>query len=394
MSQYTPSDVGGSSPACAPERASVASAGAGPSLPLGTIARFPSTALQSPIFDVSKQVHRFALQAAARALLPSERVSLCLRRPIPGRQLVDVFYAPATQSAHYGGLQVCGSVWQCSVCSSKITERRRVELSAGLSAWPGRSILCTFTLQHNLSELLPVVLAALLKSYDRLRSGRWWVDFSSSHSISGSVRSLEVTHGSSGWHPHLHVLMLLSEELRLIPFENALKERWLYLLSKSGRYASWGAGVDVRFSDADIAGYLAKLGRQSDWTVAHEVAKAPTKVGRGSGRSPLQLLADFLAGDELSGALWRDYALAFKGKKQLVWSRGLRARLGLVEVEKSDEELAEEQEEIAILLAQLTLSQWRVVLGNDARGELLELAATGDVARVLSFLKLLGGVYV
>lgn len=358
----------------------------GGNLPLGTIARFASPSVYEP----SRVAHRFALQSAARELLPSERVAICLRRPIPGRQLVDVFHAPLSRSAHFGGLQVCGSVWGCPVCAAKISERRRVELSAGLLSWDGRAVLVTFTLQHNSSERLLTLLEGLLGGYRALRSGKFWPAFSARHSLAGSVRSLEVTYGSNGWHPHLHVLMLLRSELAIIPFEADLKRQWSKVLARTGHNASWAHGVDVRFSDASVADYVAKFGRQSDWTVVHEVTKAVVKQGRSGGRSPLQLLGDSVLGDEPAGQLWVEYYRAFKGRKQLVWSRGLRQLLGLVVDEKSDEELAEEKDQAAILLAQLTLLQWRRVLSNDARGELLEVAAFGDLDKFNSFLELLG----
>jgi hypothetical protein len=356
---------------------------------LGIVGRFAPRASQGCSADGPLQLHRFALQAGARDLVPDECVAKCLRRVIPGSSSVDLLYAPMVRAAFYRNLITCHSVWMCPVCCSKITERRRIELSTGLASWSGRVILASFTLQHNSSEALSVVLDGLLTAYRSLRSGRW-PEFASDHSIVGSIRALEVTHGFNGWHPHLHVLMFLGSDLRIIPFEAALKEQWSRVLARSGRYASWSSGVDVRFSDKDIAAYVAKWGKEPRWTVAHEIAKAPVKAGRSGGRSPSQLLADYVAGSELSGALWREYALTFKGRKQLVWSRGLRALLGLVEAEKTDEELAAEQEEVAIVLAQLSLQDWRVVLGNDAVADLQVVGGSGDGEAVARFLSALG----
>jgi hypothetical protein len=358
--------------------------------PLGIIARFASP---DKFWGVSQQVHRFALQAAARELVPCERVATCLRRPIPTRPTIDVLYAPAVQSAHYSGLQVCGSVWMCPVCASKITERRRVEMREGFTRWLGRRLLVTFTLQHTVKDDLSDVLAGLLNSYRSLRSGKWWPAFEVRHGLVGSVRSTEVTYGSNGWHPHLHVLMLVEGEVAVIPFEEELKSRWAHQLARSGRYSSWLHGVDVRFSDADIAGYIAKFGRESQWTIEHEMTKTPVKAGRGGSRSPMQLLGEYLMGDERAGRLWLQYAVNFKGKKQLVWSRGLRERLGLIE-EKTDEEVVMQEDEIGIVLASLTRDQWRVVLGNDARGELLQIASQGDAQQVEAFLLSLGAGHV
>jgi hypothetical protein len=89
------------------------------------------------------------------------------------------------------------------------------------------------------------------------------------------------------------------------------------------------------------------------------------------------LLRDYLLGDRRAGELWKTYALSFKGKKQLVWSRGLRVALGL-DIELTDEELATATDEPSTMLATLSFAQWRAVLGNDLRGELLKVAGRGD----------------
>jgi hypothetical protein len=69
----------------------------------------------------------------------------------------------------------------------------------------------------------------------------------------------------------------------------------------------------------------------------------------------------------------------------LVWSKGLRAKLGIGEA-KSDEVIAKEIEADAVLLAMLSRLQWRQVLGNDIRGELLQVASKGDPDLLWSFL--------
>ncbi len=360
-----------------PDQASLATS-------LGINASYGSTASQWD--KLPPRILRFALQAAARDLVPAERVSKCLRALIP-RSHVDVLYAPAQKSAMYAGLVTCASVWMCPVCSAKITERRRAELAAGLASWTAqedrRAVLVTFTLQHTAEDSLEAVLVALKASWRAFTHGRWWQEFKSSWSLAGTVAALEVTHGDNGWHPHKHVLFFFPEDVSIIALERELKTRWSQVVANSGKYASYEHGVDVRFSDEDIAGYVAKLGR---WSASHEMTKTPAKRGGAGARSVLQLLADAASGDHQAGALWREYALGFKGSKQLVWSRSLRALVGLVEQEKTDEELAAEVEELAVILAQLTWQEWRVVLANDCRAGVLEGASTGGQFLVQAFL--------
>lgn len=353
----------------------------------------------APERDCERVIRRFALQAAARELLPREGVARCMRSVIPRPDApigVEVLYAPLKQAAHFGGVQMCKSVWHCPICAAKISERRREELSEALRIWSEewtsethRLILVTFTLQHQAGENLRVVLDALRRARRLLTSGRGAQELADTHAVVGMVRSLEITHGQNGWHPHMHVLMFFDREVRIIAFEQVMKERWGQCVEAVGRYASWQYGCDVRFSDRDIAEYVAKWGKEPQWTPAHEVTKAVAKAGRKGGRTPLQLLSNYLSGDQAAGRLWLQYAVNFKGERQLWWSHGLRERLGL-EAEKTDEEIAVEQEEIAVVLASLSVGAWRVVVSNDARGELLDVAASGDPAQVQAFLSRLG----
>lgn len=365
--------------------------------------RFPTQGVteSQPIMARAAEttIRRFAMQSAARELMPREGVARCMRAGHPredGSWGVDVLYAPMKAAAHFGGLQCCKSVWLCPVCAAKISERRRIELAEGLNAWlqfttgeRRRTMLVTFTLAHERSDDLSVVFGALKRARELLVGGRAAMGFKADYGVVGMVRALELTHGLNGWHPHLHVLMFMDREIPILTFEQAMKDRWARAVASAGRYASWEHGCDVRFSDSDISNYIAKWGQDPGWTTAHELTKAVTKTGRRKGRTPTQLLADYLAGDGDAGRLWLQYAVNFKGERQLRWSSGLRARLGL-EKEKSDEEIAIEQEEVAIILSSLSTGAWRIVLANDARGELLEVAAGGDPAQVEAFLVQLG----
>jgi hypothetical protein len=357
---------------------------------LGTVASIVS--VSPKLAKIDARVRRFMLQSGARDLLPEERVAVCLRHLIPGVPGVDVLHSPRQKAAHYGGLMVCGSVWMCPVCSAKISEKRRVDLSQGIAAWGGQIIMATFTLQHTVSDALVPLLGALQQAMRKLRGGARWMAFKKQHGLAGSVSALENTDGEkTGFHPHQHVLFFVSGAVDVDVFTQQLRDRWLASVGKVGRYASPQWGLHVTAASADIAAYVAKWGKEPKWTAAHELAKAGSKHGRGERLSMLDLLELFVVlGDRRAGARWREYALAFKGRNQLVYSPGLRALLGLIEKEKTDEELATESVEDAVLLARLDLAAWRVVLANDARGELLNVASSGDPALVRSFLLGLG----
>jgi hypothetical protein len=67
--------------------------------------------------DADYRLVKWQLLRTAQALLPHERVAFCMRRV--QATTVDVLYSPHHQSAHYGGLMVCGSIWVCPLCAAK-----------------------------------------------------------------------------------------------------------------------------------------------------------------------------------------------------------------------------------------------------------------------------------
>jgi hypothetical protein len=108
------------------------------------------------------------------------------------------------------------------------------------------------------------------------------------------------------------------------------------------------------------------------------------------GETPFDLLRAAFAdrGDGQARGLFSEFAEAYRGKRQLVWSRGLRDRLGL-DPEVSDESLVAEVQEDAEWVGRLTVEEWRSVCRLDLRGELLELArhGWGPVRRMLDGLR-------
>lgn len=348
------------------------------------------------------RLERFALQSAARELLPDERVSYCMRRVIPnpdgGDAGVGVWYSESVHKAHYKGLMTCGSVWTCPVCSSKISERRRVELTEALE-WATETdfdaYLLTFTLHHDRTDNLSKLLDDLLAAYRRMKAGKRWAMAEKKLGIVGSIRALEVTYSDRNlWHPHCHTVLITRKGADIKEIEAFFKSRWLAVLKREGRFCDDEHGFKISGARYTVAEYLQKFGREpapSRWIHEHELCKQPVKSAYGEHMTPIALLRAYLHGDERAGRLWRQYAMCFKGKRQLVWSRGLRKLLGLSPKEATDQELAEAVEQDAALLATLSLKQWRAILAHDCRGELLEIAHDGDAAKVMQFVNDLTG---
>lgn len=336
---------------------------AGPAGDLGTHAKFRSTL----------RAERFALQSVARTLLSKERVGHCCRTRQKGSQ-VSVWRALDHGGAHFKGLQTCGSVWHCPVCAAKISERRRAELEAAIAvhrASGGDVLLLTVTNSHHCGHALRDLLEGQEKALHRFRSARQsrviWNDMG----VVGTVRALEVTHGRNGWHPHYHFLLFISKPLRnLAHLKESLGVRWIDCCRAAGLpLPDLAHGVDLRGGEW-AARYASK------WGLEQEMTKAHIKKAKGGGRTPFDLLRLALdTGEAEACDLFKEFAKQFKGKRQLVWSRGLKALLRVEEL--SDQEISERADEDAELLGRLELDDWRRILRFDLRAKVLEAAEHG-----------------
>lgn len=318
--------------------------------------------------DEQRRLGRWEMQAGARELLDSARLRACYRQPLD--EHVRVYRRRENSSTYFRGLRVCGKVWECPVCSAKVSERKRLELLAAMDhhkATGGSVLLLTLTVPHTREDAPFELLGKLLEAYRGFGQGKKaWTGQVPGYV--GSVRALEVTHGdANGWHPHLHVLVFVAGKLDdLAQLQTKLLDRWRAVTLRNGLAEVNDHGL--RLEDGEKAGKYA-----TKWGPADEMTRAHMKIGRKAGRTPWALLSDYVQGDKRAGALFREFAAAFYRRSQLQWSRGLRDRLGLLE-EKTDEQLAEEVvQEMDVLAAKITLPDWKLIRRYELRGLVLEL---------------------
>ena len=296
-------------------------------------------------------------------------------------------------AASFSGLVTCGSVWACPLCAAKIQERRRSEIEAGMEAMKARGlvpVMVTFTFPHYSHQVLAELIAQQALAFKRLRSGRTWQALQRSIGFDGLIRSLEVTHGHNGWHPHTHEIWFLQPGHDGLALKAKIARLWARACNAAGLLgdvfdpAFMCHSVDVR-SDVDCGDYLAKQDDSRRWGMAHEVAKATSKQGRAKGVHPHHFL---MRGEQGDDRRFVEYVNAMKGRRQLFWSHGLKEKCAISEV--TDEALAQQIEEGAALLALIPATAWRYVVGNDARCELLDAAETGGFDAVCYLLRSLG----
>ncbi len=347
---------------------------------------------QKELVIKENRAERYRVQGVARMLFAREgerqnlehpfnyhRSAKCLHTRI--NPLVDINYSADTERAFYGGLAICGSVWSCPVCAAKIQERRREEISKTMEKVykerKKKCIMVTLTFPHLSFDRVDDLLKKQATALYKLRSGKPWTKIKEQVGYFGLIRSLELTYGDNGYHPHTHEIWIVDKDCDAFKLKMRVIERWASackragLLDDSNFHNFWNHSVDIK-DNARNSDYLAKQDDSRHWGADRELAKASSKKGKKKGVHPFQFLTDFENGDSQAGERWIEYSMAVKGRNQLFWSRGLKEWAGLDE--KTDDEAAKEELGTIDLLSQLTKEQWSTVLKHDARAKILTIA--------------------
>src|SRR5690606_31990711 len=239
----------------------------------------------------------------------------------------------------------------------------------GMARWTGfrnngTVYLLTLTNPHHHGDNLKALLEGQKKALHYLWGDRKPKEEFLRLGKVGHIISAEVTHGKNGWHPHYHVLLLFKNEIVIEALTAFLAPVRQNCCKKSGlKMPSIENGVDIREGK-----YADKYVRK--WGLADEVTKGHIKQGRKGSLTPWDLLRLSENGCDKSGVLFKTFASAFKGKRQLSWSRGLKALLLVDEV--TDETLATETEKDSIEVKKIALEIWRLIKRYKARADFLK----------------------
>lgn len=215
----------------------------------------------------------------------------------------------------------CDLKWECPVCGTRKRGENAELLMKVVDAWRRRGggvYLATFTVAHAMGDDLKGLAEGITTAFSDLFKGRAGMRFKKT--TGGGlhvVRSLEVTRGPNGWHPHIHVLFLTSQvmnEEEVLIAADWLYERWADMVVKRLGEAHMPApDVGTDFRESHKAEYLAKLGL--------EIADPGLKEGRNGSRTPLQILRAWVEhGDERDLQLYKQYVAGMKGRRFLTWS--------------------------------------------------------------------------
>jgi hypothetical protein len=283
-----------------------------------------------------RKVELYDLREGLRRWTTNDRQAGCGDRPVGA---VSIRVVAGRQ--YHTGLVTCANLWTCPVCAQRIQSRRSEEvadiLSQHLAAGGGCEML-TMTTSHDTGDDLRALRVMVQTAWAKVTSGRAWVNLKADIGLVGFIRSLEVTVGARGWHPHLHNLVLT--ERPLSPGQRkALQAHafgvWKRTIDRAGFRSPLPAFTlcePIR-NERSAGRYITKL------SAALEVTRSYSKSARHGSRTPFQVLADFLQhGDDGDLTTWRRWERGMRGAKGLTFSRGLKARFQMKET--TDEELA------------------------------------------------------
>lgn len=327
----------------------------------------------------SRKQKRKINQGHARKLVGG-RLESCCRVPVPmilndglvhaAQDLRSVSILQNGENYSFGGLMHCGSVWCCPECASIITEYRRNELKLACqnALAQGFSIsMLTLTVPHYAKNHLEDVLNGIGSALRKLKNRKAFKKLALEIGLVGNIRTLEVTYGENGWHPHFHILLFTKSEFseqELISIQKTLLSQWQSACVSSRLPVPNNHGLDL-VNGASAAAYVTK------WGIEEEMTKGHLKQGIKDGHvSPFGLLDLYDQGDENAGRRFQEFAKVFKGKRQLVWSKGLRELLKVGE-QKPDEEVIAEVEKASVEVMQISYPDYQQIMKYDLEVEFL-----------------------
>lgn len=329
---------------------------------------------------------RYKQQKIAANILPDFRVNSCLKILTKDLGAVSV-QRHMHGDCLFAGLINCGSAWVCPVCHVRIMERRKIEIAEIFIHWAKQerkwAHMLTFTFPHSIHDALNTHADALVAAYRDFTSHNVWGLFAAKIGYCGCIKSFEILWGQkNGWHGHFHVLWFHARGVDLKLQQVWLVDRWIKCLERTGLSFTEQQKSDMHEHSIDITrahdgNYLSKLGGKSGWGIENELTKATNKKhSQKELISPFQLL-DLAENDKTSADLFREYALATKGKARIFISKNLRDAVGITE--KSDEELCADIEILkgCVPVGYIKKEYWYAeIIKKERRAEILHIAET------------------
>ena len=319
---------------------------------------------------------RFKLLDSARKILDGERTQHCFYNRVDKNDGVGVTFNKFRNKANYTNVMRCANAWGCPVCAAIISEHRKCEVKEAMDWWKkqgGSVLLLTLTVPHYSDTDIKQLKKDLKKAYGKFFKGvRASKDMFERWQIKHYISCFEITHGINGFHPHYHVLLFVPYSLgkqSLPGIKQDMYKVWKDCCLKAGLdEPSEKYGLDLQAGN-EAGAYVAK------WGLEHEMTKGHIKKGKENNRTPFDILRSYTDSENQADSnLFKLYYFAFKGTRQLNWSKGLKKLVSKAE-EKTDQEIVDDTDNVAELLFKLDIEMWHAVRKQKKQGELLVAVA-------------------
>ena len=319
---------------------------------------------------------RFKLLDSARKILDGERTQHCFYNRVDKNDGVGVTFNKFRNKANYTNVMRCANAWGCPVCAAIISEHRKCEVKDAMDWWKkqgGSVLLLTLTVPHYSDTDIKQLKKDLKKAYGKFFKGvRASKDMFERWQIKHYISCFEITHGINGFHPHYHVLLFVPYSLgkqSLPGIKQDMYKVWKDCCLKAGLdEPSEKHGLDLQAGN-EAGAYVAK------WGLEHEMTKGHIKKGKENNRTPFDILRSYTDSENQADSnLFKLYYFAFKGTRQLNWSKGLKKLVSKAE-EKTDQEIVDDTDNVAEMLFKLDIEMWHAVRKQKKQGELLVAVA-------------------
>lgn len=290
--------------------------------------------------------------------------------------------------AFLGGLQRCGKVWSCPVCGQKIAVRRNLEIQKILKkALQDKHaiLMLTLTGPHSKRDSVLSRSEGMTRALYYLQNSRAWKDhLQKGFNCIGGIRAMETKiGGDNGAHNPFHYFLVFDCEVSdevLAEMKEIILSEWEKSCVKANllnpnnteqveKFRSESVDLKTKFSYS----YLTK--QSSRWRKELREVTFPRLAGEkyvsdSNGMTPFGFVADLAIRVALGQItahefekeceLFIEYSCAMYGRRQVVFSRGLRSWAGLYE-DKDGQGMTDEQ------ICALQTDHARVIGGFDRR---------------------------
>ena len=265
------------------------------------------------------------------------------------------------------------NVHVCPSCALKISMGRAIEIDDIIRKARSEGFECyflTITMEHHRWDDLRVLLKDMQKASEKFwRNGtirRIWKE-----NFNYRITALEIMfgfediegNGGNGAHPHKHILIIGKKGVDIAYVQEQFEKAWLKALGGKGK-----EGVALKLELCEEGKDVAEFGKRYLTKEACEISLGSVrKKGHGESFTFFQLARLSMTFPYLRQ--WLEpmmvaYYQATKGKRQLVFSDGLKKRFGVQD--KTDDELAEESgEKIKKLAVVSNKDYWAKLLHSD-----------------------------